>query len=36
LAPWILTEEGKKVQKKVWEELMAKLEGIQVGIMRNL
>ena len=33
---WVLSEEGQKAQKKVWEQLSAKLEGIQPGIMGNV
>lgn len=31
LAPWVETDEGLKVQKKVWSELEAKLEAIAPG-----
>ena len=33
---FVRSAEGKKVQDKVWEELMAKLETIQPGITGNL
>ena len=33
---FVRSAEGKKVQDKVWEELMAKLEAIQPGITENL
>jgi len=36
VAPWIETEEGKRVQEKIWKELTAKLEGIQPGISKNI
>lgn len=32
----VLSEEGAQVQKKVWEELSAKLEAIQPGLLGNL
>lgn len=36
LATWIKTEEGKKVQKKFWDELTTKLEGIRPSITSDL
>ncbi|OJD12493.1 hypothetical protein AJ78_06919 [Emergomyces pasteurianus Ep9510] len=36
LAPWIETDEGKKVQRKVWSELEKKLEAIQPGILSEV
>lgn len=33
---WVLSEDGAKTQKKVWEELNAKLEAIQPGITTNV
>ena len=33
---FVRSEEGKKIQDGVWEELMAKLEAIQPGISDNL
>ncbi|MCJ1280290.1 hypothetical protein MMC21_008117 [Puttea exsequens] len=35
-APIVLGEEGAKLQKKVWEEISAKLEEIEPGVMRNV
>ena len=35
-APFVLTEEGKKTQERVWKELSAKLEKIQPGILDNI
>ena len=35
-AAWITTEEGKRVQRKVWSELTAKLESIEPGVTRCL
>ncbi|MCJ1301959.1 hypothetical protein MMC08_004760 [Hypocenomyce scalaris] len=35
-APLVRSEEGAKAQKKVWDELSAKLEKIQPGIMQNV
>ncbi len=32
----VTSEEGGKVQKRVWEELCARLDKIQPGILRNL
>ncbi|OAX80446.1 hypothetical protein ACJ72_05218 [Emergomyces africanus] len=36
LAPWIETDEGQKVQRKVWSELEKKLETIQPGILSDI
>lgn len=36
LAPFVTSEEGKQVGKRVYEELMAKLERIQPGISKNI
>ena len=35
-APLVLSEEGVKAQKQIWEELSGKLEAIQPGIMANV
>lgn len=35
-APLVTSAEGEKAQKRVWEELSAKLEQIQPGVMGNL
>ena len=35
-APFVLTDEGKKTQERVWKELSAKLEKIQPGILSNI
>ncbi|KAF6217717.1 hypothetical protein HO133_006544 [Letharia lupina] len=34
--PLVTSEEGPEIQKKVWDELSAKLEKIQPGIMGNV
>jgi retinol dehydrogenase-12 len=34
-AVFVTSEEGKKTQKRVWEELKGILEGIQPGILKN-
>lgn len=31
-SPWVVSEEGREVQQRVWEELKAKLEAIQPGV----
>lgn len=36
LAPWIETEEGRKVQSKIWGELQERLEAIQPGVCASL
>ncbi|KAL2373979.1 hypothetical protein RJ035_007522 [Blastomyces gilchristii] len=36
LAPWIETDEGQKVQSKVWSELEKKLEAIRPGILSEI
>lgn len=36
LAPFVPSEEGTTVGKRIYEELMAKLEGIQPGISKNI
>ncbi|SLM34748.1 short-chain dehydrogenase [Lasallia pustulata] len=36
VAPLVTSAEGVKAQKQVWEELSAKLEKIQPGIMQNV
>ncbi|PGH05523.1 hypothetical protein GX51_02861 [Blastomyces parvus] len=36
LAPWIETEEGQKVQSKIWSELEKKLEAIRPGILSEI
>jgi len=33
---FVLSEEGSKTQKRVWDELNAKLEKIQPGILSNI
>lgn len=33
---WVRSEEGAQIQKKVWSELSAILEGIQPGITKNI
>ena len=35
-SPFVQSKEGYKLQKRVWEELMAKLEKIKPGISGNL
>ncbi|MCJ1357020.1 MAG: hypothetical protein MMC33_007016 [Icmadophila ericetorum] len=35
-SPFVLSEEGQKTQKRVWEELNAKLEKIEPGITSNI
>ncbi|KAL2038248.1 hypothetical protein N7G274_008897 [Stereocaulon virgatum] len=35
-APLVLSEEGGKAQKRVWDELLQKLESVQPGIMTNV
>ena len=35
-APQVLTEEGARTQKRVFDELMAVLEGIEPGITKNI
>ena len=34
--PLVVGPEGPEIQKKVWDELAAKLEKIQPGIMNNV
>jgi len=36
VAPWIQTEDGARVQKKVYEQTLAVLERIEPGISRNI
>jgi retinol dehydrogenase-12 len=36
VSPYIFSGEGKKMQKRIWAELAAKLEAIEPGVMRNL
>jgi hypothetical protein len=36
LAPWIETEEGREVQRKIWGELQERLEVIQPGVCVSL
>ncbi|KLJ10290.1 hypothetical protein EMPG_14324 [Blastomyces silverae] len=36
LAPWIKTDEGQKVQSKIWSELEKKLEAIRPGILSEI
>ncbi|KGQ01756.1 hypothetical protein PAAG_11475 [Paracoccidioides lutzii Pb01] len=33
IAPWIETDEGKRIQDRVWAELQNKLEAIQLGAL---
>jgi retinol dehydrogenase-12 len=33
---YVLSEEGRKMQKRVWAELAAKLEAIEPGVTSNL
>jgi retinol dehydrogenase 12 len=33
---YILTEDGKKMQKKVWDELKEILEGAEPGVTKNI
>lgn len=35
-SPFALSEEGKAVQKRVWDELMEILEGIEPGVTANV
>lgn len=35
-SPLVLSEEGAKIQKRVWAEISQKLETIQPGIMANV
>jgi retinol dehydrogenase-12 len=35
-APFVTSEAGVKLQKRVWEELSEKLEKIHPGILKNL
>jgi len=35
-SPFVRSEEGAKMQAKIWAELSAKLETIQPGIMGNV
>lgn len=35
-APFVTSEAGVKLQKRVWDELSEKLENIHPGILRNL
>ncbi len=35
-SPFVLSQEGRVTQKRVWEELSQKLEKIRPGIMANL
>jgi hypothetical protein len=34
--PFVLSKEGLKTQKRVWDELNAKLEKIQPGILADI
>ena len=36
VAPWIETEDGAKVQKRVYEQTLAVLERIEPGISKNV
>ena len=36
VAPWIETEDGARVQKKVYEQTLAVLERIEPGISKNI
>ncbi|EGC47450.1 short-chain dehydrogenase/reductase [Histoplasma capsulatum var. duboisii H88] len=36
LAPWIETDEGRIIQRKVWSELEKKLEAIRPGILSGI
>jgi hypothetical protein len=36
VTPWIETEDGARVQKKVYEQTLAVLERIEPGINRNI
>jgi retinol dehydrogenase 12 len=36
VASWIETEDGARVQKKVYEQMLAVLEGIEPGISKNI
>ena len=36
VAPWIETEEGTRVQEKVYEQTLAVLERIEPGITKNI
>jgi NAD(P)-dependent dehydrogenase (short-subunit alcohol dehydrogenase family) len=33
-APWVRSEEGHEVQRRVWEELVAILEGVKEGVTK--
>ena len=35
-SPFVLSPEGKAVQKRVWDELMEILEGIEPGVTSNI
>ncbi|MCJ1352075.1 MAG: hypothetical protein MMC33_002059 [Icmadophila ericetorum] len=35
-APTVTSKHGQKIQKKIWEELMVKLETIQPGVSNNI
>lgn len=35
-APLLASEEGRKVQKRVWAELEEKLESIQPGVVQTI
>jgi NAD(P)-dependent dehydrogenase (short-subunit alcohol dehydrogenase family) len=36
MANFVRSVEGQEVQKQVWKELVARLEGIQPGVMKNI
>lgn len=35
VAAWVVSEEGRKTQGRIWEELSEKLEIISPGILKN-
>jgi len=35
-SPYILSDKGQKMQKKIWRELSEHLERIEPGIMKNV
>jgi hypothetical protein len=35
-SPFVLSEKGRKLQKRVWAELTEKLEAIEPGVTSNL
>lgn len=36
VSPWVRSEKGKETQKRVYEELMGVLEGIEPGVAKNI